>query len=65
MRQIKGILVIRMNEAMYSRAAANDLVNVLLLNGYTVTLKQVDTVLYVEYSSEISDEMSLMFPLLK
>ena len=65
MRQIKGILVLRLNEAMYSRAAANDLVNVLLLNGYTVTLKQVDTVLYVEYSSEISDEMSLMFPLLK
>ena len=65
MRQIKGILVLRLNEAMYSRAAANALVNVLLLNGYTVTLKQVDTVLYVEYSSEISDEMSLMFPLLK
>ena len=65
MRQIKGILVLRLNEAMYSRAAADDLVNVLLLNGYTVTVKQVDTVLYVEYSSEISDEMSLMFPLLK
>ena len=65
MRQIKGILVLRLNGDMYSRSAANDLVNVLLLNGYTVTVKQVDTVLYVEYSSEISDEMSLMFPLLK
>ena len=63
MRPIKGILVLKLNDAMYSRAAAEDLVNVLLLNGYTVTVKQVDTMLYVEYTSEISDEASLMFPL--
>lgn len=64
MKPIKGILVLRLND-MYSNADADGLVKALLRNGYTVTVKQVDTMLYVEYSSEISDEMSLMFPLLK
>ncbi len=63
MKPIKGILVLSLNESMYSNADADGLVKALLRNGYTVTLKHVDTMLYVEYTSEISDEASLMFPL--
>ena len=65
MNEIRGILVINMKNHMFSNAAADDLVNILLLNGYKVAMKQVGTKLCIEYSSEISAEMSLTFPLLK
>ena len=63
MKEIKGILVLRLDEAMYSRAAADDLVNTLLLNGYTVKMRQTNSFLYVEYRGEITDVASMMFPL--
>lgn len=63
MKPIKGILVLEMNGIAYTKAAADDLVNTLLLNGYTVKMKQVNLTLYIEYSAEISDEASMRFPL--
>lgn len=63
MKPIKGILVLEMNGAVYSKTAADDLVNTLLMNGYTVKMRQVNLTLYIEYSAEISDEASMRFPL--
>ena len=62
---IKGIIVLQLNGAMYSKAAADDLVNTLLINGYTITMKQINTLLCIEYSYEISDAVSMEFPLNK
>ena len=64
MMEVKGIMVLKLNGASYSRAAADDLVNTLLLNGYTVSLKQVNAVLLVEYTGKISEVTASMFPLL-
>ena len=63
MKPIKGILVLEMNVSVYSKSAANDLVNTLLINGYTVKMKQVNSTLCVEYSAEISDLAAMSFPL--
>lgn len=65
MKGIRGILVLKLDGAMYSKAAADDVVNTLLLNGYTVTLEQINTSLYIEYLGVVTDEASLMFPLIK
>ena len=65
MNNIKGLMVLKLNGAMYSRAAADDLINTLLLNGYTVTMKQINTNLYVEYEAEITDEATTVFPIRK
>ena len=65
MNTTRGLLVLKLNDAMYSKAAADDLINTLLLNGYTVTMKQVNTNLYVEYEAEITDEATTVFPIRK